>query len=208
MAATKVSMKLLINTQINKVLFAEAGKECVDFLFHILSLPIATVIRLLKEQGMVGCLANLYGSIESLNETYIQPDKNKDSLLKPSAPSVPLFLLEGGSQPTKKAMYQCSSGRGYSAHYYYSDYPNATCSACHGLMSNLMTYVAPPPGVVTTQSSEDGFVKGVVTYMIMDDLVVKPMSTISSLTLLNEFKVKDIGTLKEKEVKITMKEVH
>ncbi|KAG6415134.1 hypothetical protein SASPL_122536 [Salvia splendens] len=54
MSDSKVSMKLLIDTQGKRVLFAEAGKDCVDFLFHILSLPVATII------GMVGSLPNLY----------------------------------------------------------------------------------------------------------------------------------------------------
>ena len=39
MSDSKVSMKLSIDTQGKRVLFAEAGKDCVDFLFHILSLP-------------------------------------------------------------------------------------------------------------------------------------------------------------------------
>lgn len=33
--------------------FPEAGKDFIDFLFNILSMPLGTVIRLLKEQGMV-----------------------------------------------------------------------------------------------------------------------------------------------------------
>lgn len=44
-----------------------------------------------------------------------------------------------------------------------------------------------------------GFVKGVVTYMVMDNLVVKPMSTISGIiTLLKQFNFKDVGALAEK----------
>ncbi|XVF23804.1 hypothetical protein REPUB_Repub13aG0070500 [Reevesia pubescens] len=42
--------------------------------------------------------------------------------------------------------------------------------------------------------------------MVMDDLVVKPMSTISSLSLLNMFNVKDIGALEEKTIEIGMDE--
>lgn len=49
--------------------------------------------------------------------------------------------------------------------------------------------------------------KGVVTYMIMDDLEVSPMSTICSVTLLNKFYVKDVGALEEKMVQLGMKEV-
>jgi hypothetical protein len=50
-------------------------------------------------------------------------------------------------------------------------------------------------------------VKDVVTYMIMDDLEVKPMSTISSITILNRFNVKDVGALEEKIVGLGMDEV-
>ncbi|CAL8126399.1 unnamed protein product [Prunus armeniaca] len=46
-----VSLKLLIDTKSNKVLFAEASKEVVDFLFTLLSLHVATVTRLLLSNG-------------------------------------------------------------------------------------------------------------------------------------------------------------
>ncbi|XVE69081.1 hypothetical protein DITRI_Ditri09bG0121500 [Diplodiscus trichospermus] len=38
--------------------------------------------------------------------------------------------------------------------------------------------------------------------MIMDDLVVRPMSTISCITLLNKFNIKDVGVLEEKVVDV------
>ncbi|KAF7814877.1 DUF674 family protein [Senna tora] len=41
---------------------------------------------------------------------------------------------------------------------------------------------------------------GVVTYMVMDDLVVQPTSFISSITLVNKFNVKEVGALHEKVV--------
>ncbi|XXG75090.1 hypothetical protein AAC387_Pa07g3671 [Persea americana] len=40
----------------------------------------------------------------------------------------------------------------------------------------------------------------------MDDLVVKPMSTISSITVLNKFNVQDVGHLEESVVEVGMKE--
>ncbi|MBA0571272.1 hypothetical protein Golob_004853 [Gossypium lobatum] len=44
----------------------------------------------------------------------------------------------------------------------------------------------------------EGYVKWVITYMIMDDLVVRPMPSISCIALLNKFNIKDIGFLKRK----------
>ncbi|KAH7548025.1 hypothetical protein JRO89_XS14G0056200 [Xanthoceras sorbifolium] len=51
-----------------------------------------------------------------------------------------------------------------------------------------------PASTSTTGGSnvEGGFVKGVVTYMVLDNLEVKPMSTISSIALLNEFNVQNV----------------
>ncbi|KAL6847951.1 hypothetical protein ACP4OV_022079 [Aristida adscensionis] len=47
-----------------------------------------------------------------------------------------------------------------------------------------------------------GFVQGVVTYTLMDDLKVVPMSPISGITLLKTFGITDIGTLQEKTVQL------
>ncbi|KAI3461372.1 hypothetical protein Pfo_018035 [Paulownia fortunei] len=172
MAESTVSLKLLIDTQGKRVLFAEASKDCVDFLFHILSLPVATLISLMGKQGMVGSLANLYESIENLNESYMQPNQTKDTLLKPK-------------------FYRCTQGGNY-----VSFDPCTICPHCNRYMNTIMQYAAPPPR--KQASDEGGFVKGVVTYMVMDDLVAMPMSTISSITLLNKFNVKEVGALEEK----------
>jgi hypothetical protein len=76
------------------------------------------------------------------------------------------------------------------------------------VMSREVNFVDPPRATNTAgSSSEGGYVKGVVTYMVMDDLVVKPMSTISSITLINKFNVKDIGALEEKVVDLGIDEV-
>lgn len=57
------------------------------------------------------------------------------------------------------------------------------------------------------KQSTGGYVKEVVTYMVMDDLAVKPMSTISSITLINSFGVKDLSQLEEKTLPFGKDEV-
>ncbi|KAK9189849.1 hypothetical protein WN943_018448 [Citrus x changshan-huyou] len=115
----KMRLKLLIDRKDDRVIFAEASKDFVDFLFHLFSLPIGTAVKVLGPQSMVGC-------IESANTG---------------------ALVEGG------------------------------------------------------------FAKGVVTYMVMDNLKVMPMSTISTITLLNNYNVNDIGALEEKIVYVGMTDV-
>ncbi|KAI3461374.1 hypothetical protein Pfo_018037 [Paulownia fortunei] len=203
MAESTMSLKLLIDTQGKRVLFAEAGKYFVDFLFRILSVPVGTVISLLRKQEMVGSFANLYESIENLDESYIQPNQNKDTLLKPVAPvsgsSVPLLALN--EAPTVKKFYRCTCSQSVS---YVSDDPSAVCPYCGRKMITNVSYVALPAGQQVPD--EAGFVKGVVTYMVTDDLVVMPLSNISSITLINKFNVKEVSALEEKVVNFGMDE--
>ena len=79
---TKMKLNLVVDKNSRKVLYAEAGKNFVDFLFNLLTLPVGTVIMQLTEKGMMGCLGDLYQSIENLSETYMQPNQSKP-LLKP-----------------------------------------------------------------------------------------------------------------------------
>ncbi|XP_060188078.1 uncharacterized protein LOC132617151 [Lycium barbarum] len=200
MAESKVTMKLLIDSKRKRVMFAEANKECIDFLFHILALPIGSVIRLLTTKGMVGCLGNLYESLDNLDNTYIQPNQDKDILLKPQsaayATSSPLLLTDS---PVIRQFYKCPY------HNYMTDDSRTACpQRCGNLMNIKMEYVA--TAADNAVASNGGLVKGVVTYMVLDDLSVKPMSTISSITLLNEFCVQDVGVLKEKVVTLGMDE--
>lgn len=60
---------------------------------------------------------------------------------------------------------------------------------------------------MVAQHKETGYVRGAVVYMVMDDLMVKPMSTISSISLLNDLNIKDISSLQEKKVEVDMKKV-
>ncbi|MCD7458022.1 hypothetical protein HAX54_036955, partial [Datura stramonium] len=58
----------------------------------------------------------------------------------------------------------------------------------------------------TTKAREGGRNCGVRAYMVMDDLVVKPMSGISSIALLNSFILGCWCLLQEKEVSFGMEE--
>ncbi|WOL06905.1 hypothetical protein Cni_G15640 [Canna indica] len=168
MAATKLSLKLLIDRSSNKVLFAEAGKEVVDFLLGFLTLPLAAVIKLLRKDGMVGCIADLYDTLNSLDGRYFQSKRSKKFI-------------------------------------------SLTASRSSGAANGLLLPLIPPPSSASSKKrfryakivpvevdTSGGFVKGVVTYTIMDNLSVSPMSNISSITLLSKFDVRDLGDLEER----------
>ncbi|KAK5795243.1 hypothetical protein PVK06_036501 [Gossypium arboreum] len=89
-------------------------KILLIFSFNILLLPVGTVIRLLTQEGIVGCLGNLYKSIEKLGVAYILSTTNKYTLLKPTYSSsllanVPL-LFPNIESSTTLGIYRWSYG--------------------------------------------------------------------------------------------------
>ncbi|KAK7357969.1 hypothetical protein VNO80_17267 [Phaseolus coccineus] len=207
-SSSKLTLKLLIDSKRDKVLFAEASKAVVDFLLSLLCLPIGTVIRILNKDHMVGSLANLYESVENLDEAYMQPNQHKDLLLKPSAAIsssqisglLPSIDASSCRNSATALFYRCAS----SHHFCHITCDKGTrCpSGCGYSMETKVSYVGAIPKDVFADKS--GFVKEVVTYMVMDDLVIQPMSSISSITLLNKFNVSEVGALKEKVVVLDM----
>lgn len=191
---TKLSLKLLVDKNANKVLFAEAGKDFVDFLFNLLSLPVGTVIRLITNATMVGCIGNLYQSIENLDQTYMQPNQNKDLLLKPHVPNhvanVPILLPDTNQAERKSCMCvkQCRCT---------TDCKDTICATCRNPMCYEVKFVGENNSTADS-TSEGGYVKGLVTYMVTDDLSVSPMSMISGVAQLNKFNVRDFGALEER----------
>ncbi|XP_048140269.1 uncharacterized protein LOC125316300 [Rhodamnia argentea] len=208
MGIGKVSLKLVIDRSKRTVLFAEAGKDFVDFLFHILALPVGQLIHLLMETGVMGSLGNLYGSVDKLNNAFIESSK-KDSLLKPKAPAffheIPFLLFDTSPSSDSTRYYRCSTSVHCS---YVALHPSAKCPVCHISMAHICYLVKPPAGKPAAESGgKGGFVLGEAMYMVMDDLAVEPMSTISSITLLKKFNVEEIGHLEEKVVDLGMDEV-
>ncbi|XP_058099047.1 uncharacterized protein LOC131243598 isoform X2 [Magnolia sinica] len=206
--ASKLSLKLVLNKNTGEVFFGEAGKEFIDFLFSLLALPIGYVAKLLTKQHMAGCTGSLYNSLENLTVDYLQPNFDKNTLLNPkmsiplSSQNPPLLLQDGASTSSK--YYSCGNSN-YINHRWIADVKGVACPSCNNSMFQEFLYVR-PKGAASGSDSGGGCVKGVVTYMVMDDLVVTPMSTISSLSLLNKYQVRDLSALKEKVVEVGMDE--
>ncbi|XP_058768827.1 uncharacterized protein LOC131642616 [Vicia villosa] len=207
-STTKVTLKLLIDTKNQKVLFAEASKNVIDFLFNLLRIPVGTVVKLLTKNEMVGSIGNLYNSVENMSENYMQIGQTKDVLLNPRTPSEISGLLTANDADTNNNVgaegtlfYKCPSNCTFDV----TCDSTTPCSNCNRAMNSLTRYVGKKV-VGDNTLIQNGFVKDVITFMVMDDLVIEPMSTISSITLLNKFNIKEVGTLQEKVVEMGMDE--
>ncbi|KAK7390616.1 hypothetical protein VNO78_25939 [Psophocarpus tetragonolobus] len=92
MEETKLPLKLLVDKERNRVAVAEAGGDLVDTLFSFLTLPLGTIIRLLSnkhgkdEAKEIGCINNLYQSVESSNDEVFWNKICKRMLLSPRNP--------------------------------------------------------------------------------------------------------------------------
>jgi len=210
MPTTALTMKLLIDSspQRQRVVFAEAGKDTIDFLFSLLAIPAGTAVKLLgKDQSMVGCMGNLYSSAEKLDDPYVQPDVAKDAILCttmafPAAarPNSFLFSLPEPVSAPKK-FYHCNTW--IACRVNVTDVYGTPCANCGARMVTEANFLSP----VAQGEAKKGFVQGgMVTYMVTDDLVISPMSNVSTIALLNACAVRDLGTLQERTVQIGYKE--
>ncbi|KAL8093358.1 hypothetical protein AgCh_035287 [Apium graveolens] len=161
---------------------------------------------------MVGSLGKLYESIEEMPDKYMQPDVNKEHVLKASDDTSEVFDQMDGDNDTEcdddgdntdedsdlaDYVYRCRYGCAY-----VSIDKQVKCTGCGRMSKNTeMKYIE------SQESEEDaeigkgeGYVKELVNYMITDNLVVKPMSSISSFTLLSN--VKDMSAVESLEVYI------
>ncbi|XP_010462638.1 PREDICTED: uncharacterized protein LOC104743227 [Camelina sativa] len=82
-------LTLLVDTEKNKVVLAEAGKGFVDVLFRFLALPMGAIVRLLEGYKLnekphdVGCFNNLYSSVSDMGIHDFMSEACKDMLLYP-----------------------------------------------------------------------------------------------------------------------------
>jgi hypothetical protein len=211
--STKITMKLLIDPSPlrPRVLFAEAGKDAVDFLFSLLTMPAGVAVKLLGKGSMIGSNGNLYSSAEELDGTYMLPGVDKDLILCPavvspvaSASSCSLFRLpEPSSLLTPRRFFGCGNTFNNDCRTSVTDQRGSRCPSCGNQMTTEFRYVS---GQVQNTST-GGFVQGVVTYTVTDDLRISPMSAISSIARLSKLAARGLNAPQEKTVQIGYKEV-
>ncbi|XP_058199572.1 uncharacterized protein LOC131314744 [Rhododendron vialii] len=152
------------------------------------------------EQGVSGSgsLGKIYESVKNLDNDYLVSDQRGKSLLRPRIADV------ASASDTKHTLLKQFPKQEHSNHSnpFQHDQKSVQWSpqTLSPFCSSYTTGVtAPAPPMV-----EEGYVKGVVTYMVMDDLIVKPMSNISSISLLCSIGVQNLSFVEEKTVEVDL----
>ncbi|CAJ2670489.1 unnamed protein product [Trifolium pratense] len=202
-----VQLKLVINEESNKVLFAEAGKDFVDILCSFLTMPLGTIARLLQKdsnmgQITIGCLNSLYQSVVDLDKRYLWTDSIKELLLKPKNSSEDycstLKLNIDDSQPTE--YFICAR-----------NYFSSECRSCRNISKS--TYYKCSCGSRFDRSFFlkrfcKGFVNSVATFVITDDLIniIPNSAAYTTFSLLKNLGIITSST-KEMAVNVTKEKV-
>ncbi|WOG82577.1 hypothetical protein DCAR_0101742 [Daucus carota subsp. sativus] len=178
-----ISLKLIINSVNNTVLYAEAANDFVNLLCSFLTFPIGFLFQKNSYLPFNGCMDNVYKSINNIEvELFKSPLMKEtlvDSRLAPGLAQIKKVIsIKDATEPT----YQEFIG-----HY------NAKRFNSSSMSRNKETVIA------------NGFIKGPSSFMIMDNLEVMPLSPISGLCLIKSMQI-PFDKIVEKEVVIGEKE--
>ncbi|KAM0853592.1 hypothetical protein ACQ4PT_050983 [Festuca glaucescens] len=182
-------MKLLVDSgpPCPRVVFAEARKDAVDFLFSLLSMPTGTALKLLGNESMVGCIGNLYTSIEKL-DAHFQPGATKDAILtptvlSPAAKSNRSFFRLPEPSPAMKRFFGWGGYTYSSSRNYVTEERGARCPMC---------------GSERVSAGRHGDSQ----YVSSEHLTQEA----KGIALINTVAVSDLGALQERTVQLGYKE--
>ncbi|CAN6696077.1 unnamed protein product [Malus baccata var. baccata] len=154
-----IYLKLVVSKSKKIVCYAEAQEDFVNLLCSFLTLPLGYILEKMRNVSWKGCLDQLYKSVEDLDEQYLKSHFHKELLVNPKL--APGFRYEN-PLPVFLIILQRSQ-------------------------LNLMFFY--PKSHEDSDKSAQGFLKGPDTFTVTDNLVVRPLSLILEMSVLQELKV-------------------
>ncbi|XVF46640.1 hypothetical protein PTKIN_Ptkin03bG0044000 [Pterospermum kingtungense] len=202
----EISLKAVVDKTNNRVIFVESNEEFVDVLFSFLVMPVGTIVRLTRNQQptvRVGCMNNLYQSVENLETIHLRTEECKTMLLYPR---------NGADNQCKKLKLKIDDTK--PQEYFYCEnrdrckllnhYPTAICK-CGGVMEYSIVLEEN-----TSKALDDRdrgvFVKGPNRLIVSDELRVNPPSTKASITLFSKLGIIDTSSIEEKTFNMDVNE--
>lgn len=192
----RINVKLYLSGENDKVVYAEAGGDLVDLLFSFLTFPLGSVIKLLEKHSSMGCIDNLYTSVELLSNDfgYMKSEDCKNMLLDPMLP--PYF----GSRQKLLNIDEVSPQK----------IKTCACRTCDALvfadrcfhgMSYAVYEEMNPKMQNSSLCTRGGYAKEMVKFMVTDEMEVKPLSPISGFNIIKKLMV-PISSLEEAEASL------
>ncbi|KAL8222987.1 hypothetical protein R6Q57_020386 [Mikania cordata] len=199
---SKFSLKLMVHKDKKRVIFAEADSNFVDTLFSIMTLPLATIVRLLRKLPdeklkPIGSLNNLYQNLLDLSSNCFSSEENKWLMLNPKTSSHDtcrkLKLNINDEEPTEYYICEaidCSRRNRVC----FSTCNLARCLNCGEMMNKRIQY---EDTTVVDDGCSGVFASDLTGFMITDDLHVISNSPGSMVQLLCELGIPAVSFLDE-----------
>ncbi|KAF7127522.1 hypothetical protein RHSIM_Rhsim11G0123100 [Rhododendron simsii] len=199
-ASQTMSLKILVEKEKNRIVFVEANKDFVDVLFSFLTIPLGTIVRLTREHFLkekIGCLNNLYETLEKFDEDFLSSE-HKGILLHPRC------ATDVYCRDLKVNLVECNESKYYVCRDDCCDvvsYDQNDSCLCGKALHYELDLLNPVP------QGGCGFIEPTVRFMITDDFQVLPMSTMAGLSLLGNFGALDGSKIEERLLNIGKDEV-
>lgn len=197
-----IPVKVVIDKEKKRVVFAEADGDFADILFSFLTLPMGTIVRLLanhpdqSERVNIGNFNTLCSSVRNLDAKYFVTEVSKDLLANTkNFAEYQCQRLKINIDDTKPAEYFICRNLGCTVD---QDFPSlstcniAKCRQCREYLNMPIRYED------DTRESDDGvFFAQTASFIISDDLNVFPNTVGSVLEILDSAGISEFEVLEE-----------
>ncbi|CAN6696078.1 unnamed protein product [Malus baccata var. baccata] len=178
-----ISLKLVVSKSKKIVCYAEAQEDFVNLLCSFLTLPLGFILEKMRNVSWKGCLDQLYKSVEDLDEQYLKSNFHKELLVNPKL--APGFRYENTLLEIEETSFY------YVKNFVTSNLLTTDKSCIPDKISaeSVKLNVVDPKSHEDRDESAQGFLKGPATFTVTDNLVVRPLSLILEMSVLQELKV-------------------
>ena len=206
--APSYPLKLWVDKEKNRVVVAESTGEFVHALLNFLRFPLANIIQLVTTTE-IGCINNLYRSVENIEADNFWNPLCKNMLLQPrDAFGFSGTRLENSCLMRLSVQHSmCSNCRGANG-WLLSRFAGTNCNTCGRLMNQTPKMVVDSNEKAEENNGNSSYAKFIkARYLIFDDLKVMHSSPSNSIPLFLQLGYTDFKKLTEMSINIGSKEV-
>ncbi|XP_020875867.1 uncharacterized protein LOC110227077 [Arabidopsis lyrata subsp. lyrata] len=222
-----LTLKVYVRKSNRMILYAECREEFVDFLFTFLAIPLEFARELSVDKVTMGCVGNLCRSVKELSFEQGQSSKIRDRIRKKIGAFLKSLFANYGAGPGFEQSKEATSVFNCILPYYYNscrtqlldiviqEMPEYECLVSRrsynssklskkvnkNVLAEGERIAKLIPMVSSSDSGNIRIVKQETNFIVSDDLVVTPMKSSSTISLLSKLQM-NISDIEEQVISI------